>query len=276
MKTNFRLNLAYLTALACAVAVAPSCLRAQTFDSYREGDDLAPSLGQFQIVLDQNWVKTFDILMTNSPLVNVFSTKHIRLYHRGVFTSPTLYDPQTVIGRSDPLASGSPQDIGGALAGRAPGRTYVRDSQMTVHPTWPGPTNGMREIHTFLKSVHMTDSLTTRVGFSVRAGTQATTRPVSAGQIEGASAGSDFPAKSFFNVYVIVDIPPGGLIPPIQLVNVDPLLVQQTNVFSFPPRLIYIHENSTTVSMYFNADVDIPDPLGGGTIHVTRGTSSAN
>jgi hypothetical protein len=56
------------------------------------------------------------------------------------------------------------------------------------------------------------------------------------------------------------------------LVNVDPLLVQQTNLLSFPPRIIYQHENSTAVSMYFNTDVTIPDPMGGTDIHVTRGT----
>ena len=44
------------------------------------------------------------------------------------------------------------------------------------------------------------------------------------------SSGSDFPARSFFNVYVQVDLPAGGLLPPIQFVNVDPLLVQQTKL----------------------------------------------
>jgi hypothetical protein len=81
----------------------------------------------------------------------------------------------------------------------------------------------------------------------------------------------DFPARSFFNVYVQVDLPSGGLLPPIQLVNVDPLLVQQTNLSSFPPRLVYVHENSSAVPMYFNNDCVIHDPVQGD-IQVTRGT----
>ena len=243
-----------------------------SFSSYPAGDDLTPSLGQFQVVLDQAWVKIFDALITNSPLANVSSTKHIKLYHHGVFTSPTLYDPATMIGRSDPFVTGSPEEFAGSLTGQAPGRTYVNDGQLVIHPKWPGPPAGAREIHTFLKSMHMTDSLTTRIGFSVRAGMQAASRPVSAGQVEGSSPTNDFPANSFFNVYVVVDLPAGGALPAIQLVNVDPLLVQQTNISSFPPHVVYQHENSTAVPVYFNADSTIHDPTTGTDIHVTRGT----
>jgi len=198
-------------------------------------------------------------------------TRHTRLYHKGVLTSPTLYDPATTIGRSDSFVAGAPQETVGALAGAAPGRTYVKDSQMTVRPTWPEAPNGVHAIHTFLKSMHLTDSFTTRVGFSVKAGMLAPTRPVCAGEVEGGTPLQDFPARSFFNVYVQVDLPSGGLLPPIQLVNVDPLLVQQTNLFSFPPRLVYVHENSSAVPMYFNNDCIIHDPSAGD-ISVTRGT----
>jgi hypothetical protein len=258
--------------LAVTWLVTPPHVQAQSFSTYPAGDDVTSSLGQFQIVLDQAWVKIFDVIMTNSPLGNTFATKHIRLYHHGVLTSPTLYDPTTMIGRSDAFVTGSPVDYAGALAGRAPGRTYILDSQLVVRPTWPGPTNGVREVHTFLKSMHMTDSFTTRVGFSVKAGMLAPTRPVCAGQVEGGSAQSDFPANSFFNVYVVVDLPAGGLLPAIQLVNVDPLLVQQTNISFFPPRIVYQHENSTAVSVYFNNDCVIHDPTSDADIPVSRGT----
>ena len=273
-KVNRRRNsaLMLIPVLACGCLAAPLNMTAQTFASYPAGDDVTTSLGQFQIVLDPAWVKIFDIIITNSPLAGTFVTKHIRLYHRGVITSPTLYDPATTIGRSDSFITGSPQDFAGALAGQAPGRTYVMDSQLVVRPSWPGPTNGVHELHTFLKSMHLTDSFTTRVGFSVKAGMLAPTRPVCAGQVEGGSALSDFPARSFFNVYVVVDLPAGGLLPPIQLVNVDPLLVQQTNIVSLPPRIIYQHENSTAVAIYFNNDCIIHDPSTGADIQVTRGT----
>jgi hypothetical protein len=257
----------------CAAALSnPLRLQAQTFFSYPEGDDVTSSLGQFQIVLDQAFVKVFNIIMTNSPLADTLVTRRLRLYHNGVLTSPTLYDPTTTIGRSDPFIEGGIEETIGALAGRAPGRTYVRDSQLIVRPAWPEPTNGAHEVHTFLKSMHLVDSFTTRIGFSVKAGMLAPTRPVCAGQVEAATASSDFPAKSFFNVYVVVDLPSGGFLPPIQLVNVDPLLVQQTNLFSFPPRLIYQHENSTAVSMYFNRDCVITNPITGEQIPAPRGT----
>jgi hypothetical protein len=235
--------------LLWAVLGTALSLQAQSFSAYPAGDDVTTSLGQFQLILDQTWRPIFDLIMPNSPLGGTLVTRHLKLYHNGTLTSPTLYDPATTIGRSDSFVAGEPQETSGALAGRAPGRTYVRDSQIAVRPGWPAPTNGVHELHTFLKSMHLTDSFTTRVGFSVTAGMQAPTRPVCAGQVEGGSPLSDFPANSFFNVYVVVDLPAGGLLPPIQLVNVDPLLVQQTNIFSLPPRIIYQHEDSTAVSM---------------------------
>jgi hypothetical protein len=258
--------------LTCAFISTPLKMTAQTFGDYPVGDDNTFSLGQFQIVLEPAWAKIYDVLIPNSPLGTVSATRHIKLYHKGVFTSPTLYDQSTMIGRSDPFAIGSPLEFAGTLAGRAPGRTYVTASQFVVHPSWPEPAAGGHVIHTFLKSMHLTDSFTGQFGFSVKAGMLAPTRPVSAGQVEAGTGPGDFPANSFFNVYVVVDIPGGGLLPPIQLVNVDPLLVQQTNIAYFPPHLVYQHENSTAVSVYFNTNCDIPDPTTGGTIHVTRGT----
>ena len=90
--------------------------------------------------------------------------------------------------------------------------------------------------------------------------------------MEAGSAANDFPARSFFNAFVQVDLPGGGPLPAIQLVNVDPLLVEQTNIFAFPPRIVYQHGNSTAVSVYFNTDATIPDPTTGTSIHVPRGT----
>jgi len=259
-------------AISCATLTLITPASSQSFSSFPAGDDLTTSLGQFQLVLDKAWVRIFDVIITNSPLANTLVTRHTRLYHNGTLTSPTLYDPATSIGRSDSFVSDGLPDMLGTLAGATPGRTFIRDSQLTALPAWAETGDGLPEVHTFLKSLHLTDSITTRVGFSVKAGMQAPARPVSAGEVEAGSALSDFPARSFFNVFVVVDLPAGGLLPPIQLVNIDPLLVEQTNVFSFPPRIIYQHGNSTAVSMYFNTDVTIPDPIGGTNIAVTRGT----
>ena len=194
----------------------------------------------------------FDAIMANNPLADVLATRHHTIYHRGTFTSPTLYDGGTTIGRSDAFITGTPPDTAGALAGRAPGRTFIKDSQLTGRPSWAEPATAVHEIHTFIKSLNLTDSFTSRVGFSVKAGMQVPTRPVSPGEGEGGSVANDFPALSFFDAFVQVDLPGGGPLPAIQLVNVDLLLVEPTNIISFPPRIIYQHGNSTAVSVYFN------------------------
>ena len=273
MKTIRPLLRAFGAALGCAALVGPAPLPANEFASYPIGDDVTPSLGQFQIILDGAWTKTFDAIMATSPFSNTAATRKLKIYrHGGIFTSPVLYDPSTVIGRSESFRTTDPRDSFGVLAGAAPGSTFIKENQLIDFPTWINDPAGAHEIHTFLKSMRLVDSFTTRAGFSVRAGMDAPSRPVSAGQVVAGSATSDFPARSFFNVYVIVDFPKAGVLPAIQLVNTEPLLVQHTNVLSFPPRVIYQHDNSTAVSMYFNNDVTIPDPKGGTDIHVSRGT----
>lgn len=265
-------RLALLAVLALTTAI-PQRSSAQDFTNYPAGDDITTSMGQFQIQLDQRWVKIFDVLITNSPLSNLTVTrrKGTRLYKKGgTLTSPTLFDFNTQIGRSDPFVIASPEKYVGALAGSANGRTYVRDPDLVVHPVWPIPSTNGYVIHTFLKSVNMTDQLTTHLGFSVRAGMAATNRPVCVGQVEAGPNGG-FPANSFFNVYAEIHIPGGGLMSSLDLVNVEPLLVQKTNVISFPPHVVYQHENSEAVPVYFNTNTVIYNPLGGTNIFVQRG-----
>src|SRR5438132_5596463 len=136
-----KLTLALGLVVSWVVMGTPVHLQAQSFASFPAGDDVTTSLGQFQIVLDQAWVKIFDVILTNSPLGNTMATRHLRLYHKGTLTSPTLYDPATTIGRSDSFLSGAPEETLGALAGQAPGRTYVKDSQLRVRPDWAETNN---------------------------------------------------------------------------------------------------------------------------------------
>jgi hypothetical protein len=259
-----------LIVVSCSLAV-PRQGSAQTFGGYPAGDDNTFSLGEFQIVLDNSWVKIFNALLANSPWGGSGTSGHFRIYHNGTFTSPALYDPATKIGRSDPFFPNSAIDYAGALAGAAPGRTYVTHDQLVLHPSWPGPPPGARVVHTFLKSMRLADTFTGNYGFTVKAGIQAPTRPVSAGAVEGGSATDDFPANSFFNVYVVVNIPASALMPALELVNVDPLLVQHTNITFFPPHLVYYHENITAVPIYFNKALTIHNPLTGADIQVHRG-----
>jgi hypothetical protein len=110
-------------------------------------------------------------------------------------------------------------------------------------------------VHTFIESIHLTGG-----GFEVKAGNQAPLRPLSAGEVESLSGNSgdpslDFPATSFFDVFVEVVVPALGGFPSVQLVNVDPLLVQSESITSFPPTVLYVHGNSSAVPLYFYKDL---------------------
>ena len=211
------------------------------------GDDVTPSLGQFNVVVDPH----FETIIKSNPGYAPF------LSNRGGelnFTSPILFDPTTTIGRSDPLSAGSAEDTAGVLAGiLAP--HLLQDGQFTVRPSFAEGPDGTREVHTFIESIHLMGS-----GFEVKAGNQAPLRPLSAGEVESLSGNSgdptlDFPADSFFDVFVEVDVPALGGFPTVQLVNVDPLLVQSESITSFPPTVLYIHGNSSAVPLYFYADI---------------------
>jgi hypothetical protein len=55
---------------------------------------------------------------------------------------------------------------------------------------------------------------------------------------------------------VQVDLPAGGAIPAAFTVsNTQPLLIQNNNLTTFPPNVIYVHGNSTAVPVAFTADV---------------------
>jgi hypothetical protein len=211
------------------------------------GDDVTSSLGQFNVVVDPH----FETVIKNNPGYAPF------LSNKGGdlnFTSPILFDPTTTIGRSDPLSAGSADDTAGVLAGNlAP--HLLQDGQFTVRPSFAEGPDGTREVHTFIESIHLMGG-----GFEVKAGNQAPLRPLSAGEVESLSGNSgdparDFPANSFFDVFVEVDVPALGGFPKVQLVNVDPLLVQSESITSFPPTVLYIHGNSSAVPLYFYADI---------------------
>jgi hypothetical protein len=95
----------------------------------------------------------------------------------------------------------------------------------------------------------------------VRAGTNAPGSPGSYGEVQSLSGASgdpfwDFPAKSFFDVFAAVDLPPGGAIPAaFTVTNTQPLLIQNQNLTTFPPTVIYVHGNSSAVPCAFTADV---------------------
>jgi hypothetical protein len=255
------------------VALSPAItLKAQTFSPYPAGDDASSSLGEFRLLVDSAFIDITDAALKGSILntTETWPGSGLLIYDGGAFSSPVLYDAATLVGRSDAFVSGTSPYEGGTIAGRAPGRTIINDSQLTLLPSWPDASNRVYEVHTFLKSLYLSDAVTTHLGISVKAGMDAPTRPVSAGEVEAYTTNSDFPARSFFNVYVQVDIPAAGALPAVQLVNVDPLLVENSVIYGFPPRAFYIHQNTNSVSVYFNTDVTISNT--NGSVTIPRGT----
>jgi len=208
------------------------------------GDDATTSLGSFRIY----------VLPAFRPLMAGYLG-----YNPSTFrlNSPILFDPATIIGRSDPHQDGDGSDIGGTPVGNA--GTMISDGTI---PLWPdgfqGPP-GTREVHTEVYDLNMTYM---GGAVAVRAGIRAPARPISPGEVESHSASgipaNDFPAESFFDVFVEVDLPPYANFPGGTLYNPTALLVVNdtlTNPPGFPPRVVYIHGNTTAVPVWFlNAD----------------------
>ncbi len=205
------------------------------------GDDTAPSLGTFTVFV-------------NPPIRPLLAGYPGYDNTTGTLTSPTLYDPTTIIGRSDPHLHGSAPDTGGTLVGSA--GIVVADSDFDILPAgFQGPP-GTREVHT-----RIADFDIAAMGglVMVRAGDSAPGRPHSLGEVESLSGASgdpnlDFPAESFFDVFVEVDLPPLGAFPGGTLFNDTPLLVINDNLPAFPPHVVYIHGQTAAVPVYFLTD----------------------
>ena len=210
-------------------------------------DDTMESLGTFRIAVEP----AFRSGLATCPIYNPVTFK---------LQSPAMHDPATVVGRSNPHTHGSPADTGGTPVGTA--GTMISDSSFTLVPAgFQGPA-GEREVHTEVRSLNLTDMLA--LGAAVRAGTQAPARPISPGEVESKATGGnignsafDFPAESFFDVFVEVDLPACGTLPAMTLYNYIPLLIANTNLTDppgFPPRVVYTHGNTMAVSVYFKSD----------------------
>ena len=204
------------------------------------GDDVTTSLGTFRLAVNP----AFQPYMAGYPSWDSTSKR---------LTSPLLFDQNTTIGRSSPLTNGSTADTAGVPVGSA--GTIVASSNLTLlPPLFSGPL-GTREVHTEIRSLNLAGG-----GAAVRAGTAATAVQHSLGEVQSLSGNSgdpywDFPAKSFFDVFVDVDVPAGGSLPAFTLSNAVPLVVQNNNLTAFPPQVIYVHGNTTAVPVLFTNDV---------------------
>jgi hypothetical protein len=205
-----------------------------------KGDDITNSLGTFVLAVNP----VFQPFMTGYPQWNT-NTKRL--------TSPLLFDQATTIGRSAPFPVGSVGDSNGVPVGTV--NTIVSNGSYALIPTlFPSPSNTW-EVKTQIRSFNLTDGS----GTAVRAGTAAPGVRGSYGEVNSLAGTNnnpywDFPAKSFFDIFVDVDLPAAGTFPAVTLSNAVPLIVQNNNLTTFPPQVIYVHGNTTAVPVMFTAN----------------------
>lgn len=241
-----------------------------------QGDDMTSSLGSFKVQIMPQFVGLF--YNPSYP-----PTAQCPLFHptTNILDSPSqLLDQGTIIGRSMPVPDGSnatppfpagpPSEVGGAPVGSA--GTIVNEGMLIPPPGFPcaglsscssGP--GTADVLTEVRSLYMTGS-----GAAVRAGVwynspnpPSSPPPagrISRGKVESQSGPSgttdhNFPASSFFDVFVQVDIPACGAFPKAftnaTLYNLMPLVVKNNQVTSFPPKVVYLHDSTSIVPIVF-------------------------
>jgi hypothetical protein len=220
-------------ATVLAVLLLANSAQAQNFPP-GPADDTTQSLGSYRVYIHP----AYRPLFAGYPGYNAATFR---------LESPILFDQTTVIGRSAVHTHGSPADLPpGTPVGTA--GTMISDASFTlVPPGFQGPP-GTHEVHTEVYSLNMLDGS----GAAVRAGIFAPAQPISPGEVESQQLppNPDFPAESFFDVFVEVDIPNLGGMTAI-IYNNAPLLVAANNLTNLPPRVVYTHQNSTAVPVFF-------------------------
>lgn len=158
----------------------------------------------------------------------------------------------TTIWRSDPHHDGDQADEDGTEVGEEGSGRYVKDDDFEFVPDrFRGP-NGTPEVHTELVCLNM---VRPGIGLALRAGWFFLDLAKSPGEVRSKNEGGDFPARSFFNVYVAVDLPPcGNSFEGGTVYNEDPLVVTNDDLHGFPPRVIYVHGETNAVRVVFGQD----------------------
>lgn len=205
-------------------------------------DDITSSLGKFLILVHP----THASLLTGCPG-----------WDGMVLESPLLSHTMTIIGRSAPHLDGSTADTLGTPVGSAEPIVMVSDDSFSIIPAgFEGPA-GTREVHTELVSLLLSHGS----GAEVRAGDDTVSITLrSFGEVESQSSsglpGDDFPAKSFFNIFVEVTIPAcgSGGFPGATVINSLALVVTNDNLTTFPPKIVYLHGGTPAVPVAFLSD----------------------
>ena len=233
------------------------------------GDDVMSSMGVFKVVVEP----PFRSLL--APDVG-FSGYPGYLSADGRLTSPLLLDFATTVGRSDAYA----RPLAGTVDVGLPtmGLQGYGDYPYTPFIFGFAPV-GTRELLTQIRSFALATSIEgcrqdPRVPFvpinwtMVSAGPGQGVPRKSVGMVQrraDALAGNDFPARSFFDIFVEVNLPPvpatvsGGIFPGTGAVlyNDSPLVITNLNLNNLPPHVVYIHGDTTAVPLKFR-DANLP------------------
>jgi hypothetical protein len=242
------------------------------------GVDNVPSLAQFKVTFTKNFA--FYLKEDKgAPFCKGYSTPSQCPPSARTYTSPKLYEPNTKVGRSGPHLDGDNTDEWDGADICKDGDTascrgffswteepildahfqwkWKKDGheqdgyQADGHPFDEGPV-GREEVHTQVVSFKLTPlSGADKSANAVRAGDQAPCQARSLGEVESLN-GTGFPAESFFQMYVDVDVDMNndGVVdmvlfnqPGIEntIINGDPLIIESTGLKSFPPKVIYSH-----------------------------------
>ena len=266
-KRNPRRTVLVALCLSFCVLVAGQRSQAQIFPP--QGDDTTGSMGVFRITVSP----AFYSLVGASGALAAYPG-----YNSGAkkLTSPLCIDNATTIGRSSrntrpygfpvPIGLGSWDSIAGYGAYAA------------IPALWSGAVVGTEEVLTEIKSFNLS-SVGGSAGFQcppdpripsvplswpmVKAGTFAGVTPRSLGMVQenavNGAANPDFPAHSFFDIFVEVNLPPigatvsGTAFPGTGAVlyNDTPLIITNLSLSGFPPQVVYIHGETTAVPLKF-------------------------
>ena len=235
--------------LLLLVILAVNQVLAQTFPP--AGVDNTSSLGKFSLRLNQQAGQAW-LGIKDCPWGSALCLVH----------SPTLADNNTKIGRSSPHRENDEIDTsegamvcqnGDSNSCSSYVKKSVKDSYFTFPPLFNEGPNAIKEIHTQIISLNMNDQGECGYKFTkdaVRAGIDFKLSP-SIGEVEALNDWSDFPAESFFNMFVEVDVDLKAF-GVKTLYNKEPLIVHNPNLTGFPPHVVYIHDATTTSPLVYD------------------------
>ena len=251
----------------CALTAAQRS-QAQVFPA--QGDDTTSSMGVFRITVDPAFYPLVSAVGALAAYPGYNATG-------GKLTSPLCIDNATTIGRSNPKSRfyAFPQPLG--LGSWDVINGY--GDYAAIPSLWSGAVSPTEEVLTEIKSFILSsvspgsdgkqcppDPRIPTVPLAwpmVRAGTFAGVTPRSIGMVQenvaNGSANPDFPAHSFFDIFVRVNLPQiGGTVSGTvfpgagaELYNDSPLIITNLNLGSFPPQVVYIHGETPAVPLKF-------------------------